>query len=239
MKLIAFDIDGTIALHNEKMEQRTKDLLIELEKRGNQILITSGKTVDYIAGFVRQIGLEKPIICGGNGSAARFNFTYPAIKEIFYKVTEEEKDLLYTIKEEVINNFSDSIWLQPNKYHLSIFHYEKEDTVKNLTKFIYQIFEDESVKESLQFYEHKNCIEVLPKNQSKGTLLKRLIEELGTESDNTIAVGDSVNDVSMFNVAETSLGINTPENITVDYRLKNIEEALLKIEEIDQVKVTL
>lgn len=59
-----------------------------------------------------------------------------------------------------------------------------------------------------------NNVEVMVKDKDKGTGIKDLIDELGISADDILAVGDSFNDVGMFNLAGHTVAMkNSPDEI--------------------------
>ena len=58
--------------------------------------------------------------------------------------------------------------------------------------------------------------------QSKGTILRKLKEELRPEL--TIAVGDGYNDLSMFKEADVSIAINPHEGVEGDHNVESLYE---------------
>jgi len=98
---------------------------------------------------------------------------------------------------------------------------------------------DECVSNRLVFRDgvFTGGVEVLVEYNNKGEVLRRLARSLGVELENTIAVGDSEIDISMFRVAGISVAFN-PANRRVeeqaDYVIKSptlypLKELLEKI----------
>ncbi|MDF2958638.1 MAG: cof family hydrolase, partial [Paenibacillus sp.] len=54
-----------------------------------------------------------------------------------------------------------------------------------------------------------NCLDVMPRHVSKGAGLRALQEHLGITPEETICIGDSFNDVSMFKVTPHSFAMST------------------------------
>jgi Cof subfamily protein (haloacid dehalogenase superfamily) len=54
-----------------------------------------------------------------------------------------------------------------------------------------------------------DCLDVMPRHVSKGVSLEALQKYLGITADETICIGDSFNDISMFNVTPHSFAIST------------------------------
>ena len=55
--------------------------------------------------------------------------------------------------------------------------------------------------------------EVLPKNNNKGTGLKKLAEKLGIKQEEVMAIGDGNNDVEMFEYANYSVAMENASDL--------------------------
>ncbi|TDG00697.1 HAD family hydrolase [Paenibacillus piri] len=53
-----------------------------------------------------------------------------------------------------------------------------------------------------------NCMDVMPRHVSKGEGLKALQSQLGIQSEETVCIGDSFNDISMFNTTPHSFAMS-------------------------------
>ena len=53
VRLIVFDLDSTLAPLGKGMGEKELELFREIEKKGVRIAICSGKTCDYLCGFMR------------------------------------------------------------------------------------------------------------------------------------------------------------------------------------------
>lgn len=81
--------------------------------------------------------------------------------------------------------------------------------------------------------------EILPKNSSKGNLLRKLAEILKVDMKNTIAIGDNDNDISMLETAGTGYAVSNASQGAKEaadiITVSNEEHAIAKIiEELDK-----
>jgi HAD superfamily hydrolase (TIGR01484 family) len=217
LKLIAFDIDGTISDHDAPISINTIKGLRTLEEKGIQLAFISGKPADYVAGTIRQLGLNNAIISGENGAIIYFNQNYPIRKEVIFQ--NPDKEILDNYKEYILSNFADSIWVQPNRVNFSFFI--KNGDIKN------EIFEftiNHFHPSNFEYYFHgDDCIDVIYKGIHKGWALNMIQKELGIKFSQTATVGDGVNDFPMFKESYYSIGVNRAETLL---SVKNIDEAL-------------
>ncbi|KDR96655.1 hypothetical protein SAMN02745945_00095 [Peptoclostridium litorale DSM 5388] len=65
-KLCVFDMDGTVLDSNSSIPKRNIDALKRLARRGVQIVIATGRMDAMVKNYMRQIGLDLPVIsCNG------------------------------------------------------------------------------------------------------------------------------------------------------------------------------
>ena len=57
VQLIVFDLDSTLAPLGKGIGRKELELFQKIEKKGIRIATASGKTCDYLCGFMRQVGL--------------------------------------------------------------------------------------------------------------------------------------------------------------------------------------
>ena len=82
---------------------------------------------------------------------------------------------------------------------------------------------------SINVYRFSDCFDFIPDNISKGNCLKYLASILGIDPADTIAFGDAVNDVSMFEAAGVSVKIGRSLEYEADYCFDTIGEALAQV----------
>jgi len=229
IKVIAFDIDNTLAELDKPMLDSTMNKLKQLEQSGIQLVFISGRPVSYVTGFVRQIGLNSPIVSGSNGGVIKYSITVPPNKVFQFEMTEYQALTLKALKEELEMLMEESIWLQPNLTQVSAFHYTKDACLK-LERILDEKFIDETFKNQFKSYYFHDCIDVMPIQISKGNGVLHILETLKILPNETIAVGDSVNDYSMLKIVGHPIGINIQDPNMNLINVKNITEALNQIQ---------
>lgn len=225
LKLIAFDIDNTLAELDKAMKSETIEALKELEKKQVQILFISGRPVSYVTGFVRQIGLENPIVSGSNGGVVKESITVPPKGYYCMAVSDYQRRQMQLIYKELEDHFGDKIWFQPNQMQISVFHYTVH-VRKELEDFVETKFDDAEIRKAFKAYMHFDCIDIMPVQVSKGNGLLYVVEQMGIPQEATIAVGDSINDHSMFAKAHRSIGINMDEKLEHVSHVPDIDSAI-------------
>jgi HAD superfamily hydrolase (TIGR01484 family) len=229
IKLVCFDLDDTLAKANAPVDESVVEALKEIESHGIRILLVSGKPVSYVCGLARQLGLRRPIISGENGALIYYSYKFPPEKQIsLASDTGKQADVLFRLGECVFKKFDDKVWIQPNLLNLTIFPRLEEGIeellyfLKSQTKLI------DNFDKEFKVYEHADSVEIVPRSVNKGAALRKILELEKINRKDTIAVGDSENDLSMLLEAGVSIGINLDG---VGFKVANINEAMKIIRE--------
>jgi hypothetical protein len=220
-KLIAFDLDDTLAPAGKGITQSNLTKLRTLEQRGIQIAVCSGKPTYYLCGFLRQTELKRPILLGENGTVVQIGVDLPP--QDFYiqdhsPLAKQSMDLL----REKITEALPQMWFQPNLVCLTPFPTTQEEH-----RIILDIL-DACAGElhDIDVYHHYDSFDILPKGISKKTGLEWVGQLLHIAPNETIAVGNGENDYPMFDYASVSVGVNVPDPRKVTVNFSTLSDAL-------------
>lgn len=220
-KLIIFDLDDTLAELGKGILPENLFLLKELEKRGFIITIASGKPIYYLCGFMRQVGLENPVLIGENGAVLQFGVDLPPRNFTIMKYSDAARQSISYLREQFENLLPD-VWYQPNQVGLTPFP-KNEYEFSVIEKCI---DDNKNMIKDVSIYKHIDSIDITPSNISKYTGIEYLGKMLNISARDTVAVGDGVNDYPMFKYAGLSVGINIRDKNAVDKNFYNVNEAL-------------
>lgn len=227
IKLIAFDIDDTLAPLHKKAKEDTVKQLKKLEEKNYKICLISGKPVSYVAGMARQFGLSNPIISGENGSIIYFGIDFPIKKEIRFTYSEKEKRMLEVYKKTIEEKYEEFIWSQPNNVNVSFFVEDKEIR-KEINHFTHDYFKDTN----FEYYLHADgCFDIIYKGVNKGWAVQQIKKELQLNNTEIVTIGDGKNDLPMFKETYYSIGINRNDTLI---SVKDIEEVFEAIKELEK-----
>lgn len=220
-KLLVFDLDGTLAEPGQGMTPRNLSMLRDLEDHGMRIAICSGKPTYYLCGFMRQVGLRAPILVGENGAVIQVGVDLPPKDYHVAPYSEDAKRSIRLLRDAIEKALPD-MWYQPNQTALTPFP-KSPDEFEIINSSI------EKLRPQLKdiiIYRHFDCFDFIPKGITKQSGLQRLGRLLNILPEETIAVGDGINDYPMFEYAALSLGIHLEEPDRVQYNFPNIADAL-------------
>jgi HAD superfamily hydrolase (TIGR01484 family) len=195
LQLVAMDLDGTLADFGNPIQPKTVELLKQLQSDGVKLILSSGKPASYVAGLVRQLGLKDIIVIGDNGGVIWFNHDFPPPKPIVLEMTSVAKKEMEEIREALLEEFGDKVWIQPNQITFSLFG--RENNIEKVYEFIDRVFTEKKIKH-LKNFKTGGALDVIPLNIDKGIALKLVQKELNIPIEDTAVIGDGSNDLPMF-----------------------------------------
>jgi hydroxymethylpyrimidine pyrophosphatase-like HAD family hydrolase len=229
IKLLALDLDGTLAAINTRVSDETIKLLNSIHEKGIAIAILSGKPTAYLTGLARQIGIKEIILSGENGAEVQFGLSYPP--KYSYCLVENKANY-QALLDTLIDKYKEHIWIQPNRFNLSVFAEQK------ILQEINLLFNEYSKdKNNIISYFHADCVELVDKSISKGNALNFIIHQLNIEPSAVCAIGDGDNDIELLQQSTIRLSINKPLNVDNLQIFKSIDLALTYLMDVTQVFV--
>ena len=253
IKIVFFDIDGTLTNSNKVISENTINTLNKLIERNIFIVLCSGRANSYIKQYLKQINKSKYSI-SNNGALIYDN----DLNKIIISHTLYSKDLEYlwnysndtksgfiinTVNNKYSNNFVKN---KEDKIIIDKLSDVKEDKVqlvisngdinvmKELELYINNKTNLKVINKSLDYLnEIKDgyyFFDVVNKNVSKGNAINDLLKVLNINKKNSLCFGDSVNDIDMFK----SVGISVAMGNAIE-DLKNIADYITDTNDDDGI----
>ena len=221
IRLIVFDLDGTLAKLGRGILPGDLALLKQLEDAGARIAICSGKPTYYLCGLMRQVELRAPILVGENGAVIQLGVDLPPKEYYVAPYSSGAKRSLRLIKD-MLETAAPDMWYQPNEVGLTPFPRDESgfDVIQSCLDTLAPQLED------LIIYRHCDCFDIMPDGITKKSGLERLGRLLGISPEETAACGDGVNDYPMFEYAGLSVGLNVQDESKVNVNFASAGEAL-------------
>lgn len=221
IRLVAFDIDGTLAEVGCPIMDRDVVLLKQIEAKGVKIVISSGKSIFYQMGMFRQVGLKDPIFIGENGCCIAIGSSLPPETlhlPIPLAYTKQRADILA----DIMSRYAERVWLQPNEVVLTFFFRDEETRL-----LLRQYFS--TPHPSVTVYEHIDSFDIVPKGIDKFVSLQVVCKHFGILPTECIAVGDGENDLPMIKFCKYSIGVGKLAAEYTTYHFDTIHEGLHQI----------
>jgi len=235
IKAIALDMDGTLLTSNHHPSERTKEFLLELEKKGVIIIIATGRAYYSTIPLIKEIGLKSGFVICYNGANVfnskdnsivfQGNLQGEYVKKMI-EISRETKthlnlyqnDKLYC---ENINRKEVEFYCKKCNIHA---HEKNFDTFedysmpKNLFIAPYEkllelekIILERTENNVHTTFSSKIFLEVLNKKTNKGETLKWLLNNLNISVNETCAFGDAENDFEMLKAVKYGVAMGNSQ----------------------------
>ena len=285
-KLVAVDLDGTLLNQYGDVTENTKRVIKNVMRKGTQVVLASGRSIDSIQNISNEIGASRYIVAG-NGAVLydieeqkNLYENYIPIEKakkiidiceensIFYNIYTNKKivtknlryNVLYYYKEnlkkadrkktniDIVDSIQDYVKNMRDENIMKIFICDETASVFNsIMKKFEEVPNVETLDVShmsrkvikngtLEFPIEYYYTEISMKNVDKWNAIEFLINKMGINKDEVIAIGDNMNDKKM--IEEAGLGItmegSTPavadiaNYVTADNNNEGVAKALEK-----------
>ena len=195
---LAVDIDGTLSRPDRSIDSRVLDVLREWEA---PVVIATGKALPYPVALCQFVGVEERVIAE-NGGVAYVN------DELFYF---GDRDAAADVREAFTDAGFDLGWGESdlvNRWRETELAVNRERPLDVLT--------DLAGEHGLSVVDTGFAYHVKATEPSKGAALEVVAAELGYEPADFAAVGDSANDVELFDVAGESYAVANADDAARD-----------------------
>ncbi|MGL5973540.1 MAG: Cof-type HAD-IIB family hydrolase [Oscillospiraceae bacterium] len=247
MKILATDLDGTLVNKNN-ISQQNKTALEMLQSQNNLLVISTGRPYNGVSFLKDDHNISANYYILLNGAL----ILNKNLSKIQHK-TIETRILKNILKDCEFNDISISLESGFTTYNLSkvndspycgkvnvndisevkdeislisiCMHEKTVDFIDNFKNKINLKYSD-----SIIAYRNLNYIDIVPKCCSKGNGVKYVMEKELVSKDEIYTIGDSWNDISMFNVTENSFTFKNAEKELqqhAKYLVDSVSECIL------------
>ncbi len=247
-KLMAIDIDGTLLDNNSKIRKETCDALQKMKEHGITVTFATGRFYSDACYFARVLSFSCPMILlhgaliqSQEGKILKKHELPPQTVPVLVDIARKEKipfqifheDWLIMEKKtkwnDVYLSFSEikpvivpdiSEYLKKQKSPFTFIFLGAQQKMVRLKKII-----EEKLNDSIAIAcAHPNLLEIIAPNVSKGIALMELAAMKNIPLSQTIAIGDSYNDMEMLKAAGLGVAMgNAPQEVKdiADYITKD------------------
>lgn len=226
-KLLASDVDGTLYV-NQKIHEKSLEGIKKFRQDGNVFLLCTGRNFGGVKHLFEEYDIEVDgfILCNGavvlneNFEAIHNeNIDDKTIKSLFEEAKDKEEYNFYfadgenlyiidgynthpVISSADMSNKMNVIRINENEFYKNSYcanivgiDIKDECTNKAENK---KLDIENKFKDSVSVYRNLSFIDIVPKNTSKGEGISKVLESYGVKEENVFVIGDSWNDLSMF-----------------------------------------
>jgi hypothetical protein len=245
---MAIDIDGTLLDKNSQITQSTCDALQKIKEKGITITFATGRFYPDAIYFAKLLGFSCPMILlhgaliqSQDGKVIRKQGLPPESIPILIEIAKKEKVPFQIFHENFLVIEKKSKWndvylsfseIKPvivpdiNQYlknHKSPFSFIYLGTEQRMAK-LKKVVEDRLNNTIAIASAHPNLLEIIAPDVSKGRALKELAAMKNIPLSQTIAIGDSYNDMEVLKAAGLGVAMgNAPQEVKdiADYITKD------------------
>lgn len=244
-KIVFFDIDGTLLSEvTRKIPESAITAIHRLQKNGHLAFINTGRALSFIDKEIFDIKFDG-LLCGcgtfisyHNEIILHHKFSKTMCMNIVKLLRKYKIDAVLEGKDKSYGDVYDKINTQIFRDFVADFKHPYDTwEAKDLSFDKFFLYSDDS-KSMEQFQKEleneiifidreKGFFEAVPKEFSKATGIKEIADFLSVDLKDTIAIGDSNNDLMMFEAAGISIAMgNAPENIKnkVDFVTTDVDK---------------
>ncbi len=231
-KIVFFDIDGTIWDFRNHIPESTREAIKLLRENGHLAFINSGRTRGYIRN-PKLLDLGFDGIVSGCGTAVEYDGNVVFLYEIPREEMEFTVDTVRSLGFRPILEGFEYLYMDDHEFKGDLYgeklfrdlgerrkYIDNDRGTWNTSKLSCATIADrmEECRKILgntyDFIVHNaEVCELVPKGFSKGTGIIKTCELLGIDIKDTFAIGDSVNDLDMFSVANTAIAMGNGSDI--------------------------
>jgi len=238
---LASDLDGTL-IENNTISKSNIDSLNKLKSYGGLFIIATGRPFNGVSSLIKKYNLDVDYKVLLNGALimdknekilVHKTIPFNIVNEILSKV-EESSPLVsletgfktFTLKdvhdgipydEKMMIDNLDEILCEDISLISLYFENESLDVIDSISNTINSLFSDYCVS-----YRNLNFIDIVPLGCSKGNGIDKICSIINLDYNNLYTIGDSFNDVSMFNITKNSFTFDYCEDKLKAYALNTV-----------------
>lgn len=246
-QMIVLDLDGTLTNRDKVITPRTKNALMEAQRRGKTVVLASGRPTPGVLPLAEELELSKfggyilsfnggKIISCRTGKNVFSKLLPPeSNRQIMELALEHRVDFLTYEEDRLITNDAGCPYgkLESKINHMELVQVENMVAYVNfeVPKFLflddgdYLALVEPRVKAALGknfsvYRSEEYFLEILPRGIDKAQSLERLLDVLELTKEEMIACGDGYNDLSMVKYAGLGVAMENavlPLRKTADY----------------------
>lgn len=226
--IIVLDLDGTLTNRDKVMTPRTRDALMEAQKRGKKVVLASGRPTQGVMPLAKELELSRfggyilsyngglIISCETGETVFSRQLPVESNGRIIGLAMEHRVDILTYEGDYLVVNNRECPYakIESRINHMPMREVEDMASYVDFVvpKFLmlddgdYLALVEPRVKAALGknfsvYRSEPHFLEILPKGIDKAQSLERLLETLGMSREEMIACGDGYNDLSMIRFA--------------------------------------
>lgn len=232
IKLIVSDLDGTLLDHHKKVSPRERAALTNAKEAGIKLCLASGRMNSEMQQVLEEMGHQAYSVSQNgafihleDGTLLQSKLFEPELADQVYQLLHDF-DLTKLVCSGEANYIKGltpaSEEIQARMFQPFIIKEDIDQLLKaalptckfslfgniNLLIELKALLEQQLGEQLEIFVSDKDCLDIMPRQVSKGSSLLVLLDQLDLRSEEIACFGDSFNDVSMFGITPHSFAMN-------------------------------
>ncbi len=233
VKLLAFDLDGTLIAAHQAVSPFTKSVLMRLRARGILSTIATGRILPAVTSFADDLEIDIPLILSNGGILQNRRGELTAFTALPLDVIQDTIQVAADQKRDLVIYICDNIYILRNNDNIS-------PTYGKTSAYLHEVGSWDAIADKLPgankcvivdqtneqnlieaeaalrtaldgravtLRSSKALLEVQPNGITKATGLRQLADSLGISLDQVIAFGDYDNDAEMLQAAGLGVAV--------------------------------
>lgn len=268
-KAIFIDIDGTLKTDSREISDKTIKVFSKLKSMGVFVVICSGRPIDYVTGISKECNASNYIIASNGGDAYDYEkgisifcnkMSIESCKKLYeISLSCDAKFMMHTNNISVIDftkyidenilPLSNSIeeFLSKNNVAQCVIYSKILEPIKKANNEVEKLNDIKINNKTFSLIDEsiplvKNAfIDVTNIDTSKGLGIRKLLEYLNVSKEDTIGIGDGLNDLPMFENVGFKIAMGNAfdevkklsDMVTDDNNTDGVANALIKIFDLE------
>ncbi len=235
--VVVMDLDDTLLTTKKKISLKTFKCLKKLKKKGYILVLATGRIYSSCTDIIKKLFFIDYLITESGSriydiqkneliyeeclSNNDLNYIFSLYNDDFYYVDFSNSYYYYIYTKNDINTYNQTVRIKDIKelYNCNITHATIYLKKNNYNKLLKEINNYENIKAFIMkdSCDSKKWLEIVKKDVSKYNALKRIIGMEEIDTNNTIAFGDSINDLEMM--------VNCNYSVAMGNAIKDIKKS--------------
>ncbi len=227
IKLVVLDLDGTLLTFDKQLPESTVETIKEVRRKGIDVVLSTGRAISTLSDFRERLGMTQGYTSGMNGGCIYFGgelvkehrmrlsdglHILRELKKIpeaadFIRIYDTpvrsviEKESIFSdyytkvtgLVPKLVDSFETA--LESDIYKVLVM------TENSVLLGISELMNTRKPEGINMFFSSENMLEFTPAEATKGNALRYLAKAYNVNLEETFAMGDSFNDISMLELA--------------------------------------
>ena len=212
VKVVAADVDGTLTEGvSFLLDIEAIKALRELERAGIKVILVSGNSRPITLTLKRYLGTSAPVVYENGCGCGDYTWEDYVVDEGLCQLAKEAADMLLKVLS--VKGWKPS-WQNPWRRCDFAINAPTGETSEEDAQKAQEILEELGyLKQGLAVMASRHAVHIMPKDCGKGRGVKKVVDKLGYDMKDVLAVGDAENDIDMIKSAGIGVAVADAQEV--------------------------